>query len=440
MKKKYFLVGLMLLAVSLLSACGYSTVEEMYRIPKRSQEYTFLQSTIEQAMTGMEFASPSSGDNQQTVQAADLDGDGNQEYLVFARDSSDKPLKVLIFHEAENGKYYLMEQLEMNGSSFEQVIYADMDGVPGMELIVGRRLTNQVMRIAAVYSFADGQGTQQVNTIYSKFLTADLSDDGKQELVVIREGDTDVSAGSAVVYRWKDSGVERTREIRLSQRVEQIKRVKVSHLQGGNPAVYISSTINDSAIVTDVLVMQGDDFVNLNSTGKLAYSVQALRNYFLYMTDVDEDGVMELPSLMEMRPVKSDDQARSQQMVYWYSIDIEGKENAKMYTFHNVENGWYLLLDLPAEVVQRIAVERDGNNLRFYIWEGEEAEPLFTLNTYTGKDRNQEALANNQFVLYQTDSTVYAAKLEVQSAVYGITQESLMGSFRLMGMDLKKEG
>ena len=151
MKKKYFLVGLMLLAVSLLSACGYSTVEEMYRIPKRSQEYTFLQSTIEQAMTGMEFASPSSGDNQQTVQAADLDGDGNQEYLVFARDSSDKPLKVLIFHETENGKYYLMEQLEMNGSSFEQVIYADMDGVPGMELIVGRRLTNQVMRIAAVY-------------------------------------------------------------------------------------------------------------------------------------------------------------------------------------------------------------------------------------------------------------------------------------------------
>ena len=47
---------------------------------------------------------------------------------------------------------------------------------------------------------------------------------------------------------------------------------------------------------------------------------------------------------------------------------------------------------------------------------------------------------NNQFVLYQTNSVVYAAKLEVQSAAYGITQESLTGAFRLMGMDLKKEG
>lgn len=439
MKKKYVLAGILLLLASLLTSCGYSTVEEMYRIPKRSQEYTFLQSTIEQAMTGLEFASPTMGDNQQTVQAADLDGDGKTEYLVFARDSSDKPLKVLIFHETEDEKYFLMERLEMNGSSFEQVIYADMDGCPGTELIIGRRLTNQVMRIAAVYSFADGQGEQQINTIYSKFLTADLTRDGKQELIVIREGDTDVSAGSAVVFRWGNSDVERTREIRLSQRVEQIKRLKVSRLESGDPAVYISSTINDSAIVTDVLVMQGTDFVNLNSTGKLAYSVQALRNYFLYMNDVDEDGVMELPSLMEMRPVKPEEQGRSQQMVYWYSIDMDGKEIPKMYTFHNVENGWYLLLDVPAEVARRIAVERDGNSLRFYIWE-EEAKPLFTLNAYSGDDRNQEAQTNNQFVLYQTNSVVYAAKLEVQSAAYGITQESLTGAFRLMGMDLKKEG
>ena len=439
MKKKYVLAGILLLLASLLTSCGYSTVEEMYRIPKRSQEYTFLQSTIEQAMTGLEFASPTMGDNQQTVQAADLDGDGKTEYLVFARDSSDKPLKVLIFHETEDEKYFLMERLEMNGSSFEQVIYADMDGRSGMELVIGRRLTNQVMRIADVYSFAGGQGEQQINTIYSKFLTADLTCDGKQELIVIREGDKDVSAGSAVVFRWENSDVERTREIRLSQRVEQIKRLKVSRLESGDPAVYISSTINDIAIVTDVLVMQGTDFVNLNSTGKLAYSVQALRNYFLYMTDVDEDGVMELPSLMEMRPVKPEEQGRSQQMVYWYSIDMDGKEIPKMYTFHNVENGWYLLLDVPAEVARRIAVERDGNSLRFYIWE-EEAKPLFTLNAYSGNDRNQEAQTNNQFVLYQTNSVVYAAKLEVQSAAYGITQESLTGAFRLMGMDLKKEG
>ena len=52
--KKRCLFGALLLAASLsLSACGYRTVQEMYRFPKRTQEYTALQSTIEQAMSGM---------------------------------------------------------------------------------------------------------------------------------------------------------------------------------------------------------------------------------------------------------------------------------------------------------------------------------------------------------------------------------------------------
>ena len=60
MKKKQIIAGL-LAAASLLSGCGYRTVEDMYQIPRRAQEYTLLQSTIEQAMVGLTFASPTYG-------------------------------------------------------------------------------------------------------------------------------------------------------------------------------------------------------------------------------------------------------------------------------------------------------------------------------------------------------------------------------------------
>lgn len=443
MKKKCLAFAFLLLAASMLTACGFRTVQEMYRFPKRPQEYTLLQSTIEQAMNGMEFASPITGENQQAVQVADLDGDGMDEYLVFARENSDRPLKLLIFHETEDEQYYLMEMLHMNGAAFERVEYADMDGRPGKELVIGRRLSNQMMRVVAVYSFADGQSSQLINTIYSKFLSTDLDQDGITELVVIREGDTEVSAGSSVVYTLRDGSLERSREIRLSQRVEQIKRVKISCLQSGEPAIYISSTINDSAIVTDVLMVKDGEFLNLNSTGKLAYSVKALRNYYLYMMDVDEDGVMELPSLMDMRSVDQNDAEREpQQLVYWYSIDSQGQQTPKMFTFHNVEGGWYLQMNLTEAEAERFSVERDGQNLNFYIWDEayQRAKLLFSIYALKGKDRLQSAVTDNRFILYQTDSVVYTAKLEVSSAAYGITQEKLIGSFRLMGMDLKKEG
>lgn len=441
MNKKHVFGLLMLCMVLSLSACGYRTVEEMYRIPKRTQEFTLLQSTIEQTMSGLEFASPTTGDNQQTVQTADIDGDGRPEYLVFARGNSEKPLKLLIFHETEDNQYFLMEKLEMNGSAFEQVEYAQMDDHPGVELILGRRLGDQMMRIAAVYSFSEGQSNQLVNTIYTKLLVTDLDENGQQELMVIREGDTDISVGSAVVYYYQGGAMERSREIRLSQRVEQLKRCKVSKLESGEPAVYLSSTMNDSAIVTDVLMFKDGSLQNLNSTGKLAYSIQALRNYFLYMSDIDEDGIMELPSLIDMQPIDPEERS-PEQLVYWYAIDSDGEQTPKMYTFHNVDGGWYVFLDMEQERAERISVQRQGNGIHFYIWDEayEETKLLFTIYAYTGKDRNQMAQKNNQFLLHQGDNVVYAGKLEVSSAIHGINQESVRQSFHLISADWKKEG
>ena len=440
MKKKFFAIGLVLLA-SLLTGCGFRTVDQMYCIPRRTEEYTILQNTIEQAMDGLEFASPSYGDNQQMVQSADLDGDGKQEYLVFARGNSEKPLKILIFHETDNGKYVLLEMLQMNGSAFEQVDYVDVDGRPGSELVVGRRLSDQMMRIAAVFSFADGQSNQLINTIYAKFYTTDMDSDGKADLLVLREGETKASYGSAVAYIYAEDAMVRTKEIRLSQRVDQIKRTRVSRLQSGEPALYIASAINDSAIVTDVLIMRDDNLVNL-SAGKVTYSVETLRNYFLYMEDIDDDGVMEMPSLMEIRQAPGEQDAKRQQLVYWYAIDSDGYEIKKAFTFHNVDGGWYLLLDMDAATVERLAVSREGGGYTFYIWDesGESAAAVFSVYSFTGKDREKLATENNRFPLYRGDNVIFAGKLEVGSGMNGITQESLTNAFRLIGADWKQEG
>ncbi len=440
MKKRIWMAA-MLLSLAFLSGCGYRTVEDMYQIPRRAQEYTQLQRTIEQAMEGLSFASPTYGDNQQTVQSADLDGDGKQEYLVFAKGNLDKPLKILIFHETEDEQYVLMEMLQMNGAAFEQVDYVEIDGRPGSELVVGRRLSDQMMRIAAVFSFADGQSNQLINTIYAKFYTTDLDSDGKADLLVLREGETEASYGSAVAYTYAEDAMVRTKEIRLSQRVDQIKRTRVSRLQSGEPALYIASAINDSAIVTDVLIMRDDNLVNL-SAGKVTYSVETLRNYFLYMEDIDDDGVMEMPSLMEIRQAPGEQDAKRQQLVYWYAIDSDGYEIKKAFTFHNVDGGWYLLLDMDAATVERLAVSREGGGYTFYIWDesGESAAAVFSVYSFTGKDREKLATENNRFPLYRGDNVIFAGKLEVGSGMNGITQESLTNAFRLIGADWKQEG
>ena len=134
MNRRITLMALLLTAVLLFGGCALQTVDKMYSLPKRSEEYNDLQSSIDAAMAGLEYSAPLSGENQQTVQMADLDGDGVDEYLLFAKASSDKPMEILIFSRAGES-CQLKEIIESRGSAFELVEYVEMDDQAGVELV-----------------------------------------------------------------------------------------------------------------------------------------------------------------------------------------------------------------------------------------------------------------------------------------------------------------
>ena len=149
MIKRIGLLCLLLIAASLLAGCNLRTVEEMYRPPRRSQADDHLQAAIDTAMDGLDYAAPVAGENQQTVQMADLTGDGQLEYIVFSRDSDNKSIRVLVFGQNEES-FNLLCAIESHGTAFEQVEYVNMDDKPGLEMVVGRRISDQVLRSLSV--------------------------------------------------------------------------------------------------------------------------------------------------------------------------------------------------------------------------------------------------------------------------------------------------
>ena len=94
MKRKIWVVGVLTLLLTLvLSGCFVKTVDELYTLPKHSDEYNDLQNAIDGLMAqGAAYSAPVSGANQQSVQLADLDGDGQDEAIVFLKTGGDKPL------------------------------------------------------------------------------------------------------------------------------------------------------------------------------------------------------------------------------------------------------------------------------------------------------------------------------------------------------------
>jgi len=434
--KKWIFAGMIALTVLLFSGCNMRTVDEMYCLPKRSQLYMNLQSEIDKVMAGAEYNAPLSGENRQAVQMADLDGDGNAEYLLFTKTGSDRPLQIYIF-SGEGDSYRLVDVIESTGTAFEQIEYVQMDKRQGVEIVVGRQVSDQVLRSLSVYTMNDGQMEQLMTANYSKFVCCDLNSDSRTELLLLRPGAVDSDNGVAELYSIKNETMERSAEVNMSEPADKIKRIMVSKLNDGRPAVYVASDVDGSAIITDVYASVKGHFTNVSFSNESGTSVQTLRNYYVYADDIDNDGVLELPSLITMTMPPDFQSSKNHYLIRWYAMTSDGTEVDKMHTYHNFVGGWYVKLE--TELASRMLVVQQGNSYEFSIWDETytNTEKLMTIYVLTGQKREEQANINNRFAIYRTESTVYAADIEVISATYGITKETLISSFQLILEDWK---
>ena len=424
------------LVVCMLSGCML-TVDEMYRLPKRSDAYYNLQSSIDEAMVGMVYCAPLSGENQQSVQMADLDGDGVQEYLLFAKSTQEeKPLRILVFSRSQE-TFSHVDTVECNGSAFDLVEYVDMDGNGGMEIVVGRQLSDQVIRSASVYTYQDSTLVQLVSANYTKFLTTDLDNNAVAELFLLRPGVTETDNGVAELYSMKNGTMERSNEVPMSRPVDDLKRMIIGRLDGGQLGVYTASSADNTTLVTDVFILAEGLLKNVAFSNESGTAVQTMRNYYVYADDIDNDTVVELPYLIPMKPLADMTLTDSHQLIRWYAMTPEGGEINKMHTYHNFLGGWYL--QLKEQWAPRIVVKNIGQQYDFYLWDETytTAQKLLTIYVSAAQHREDASGADGRFVLLKTESTIYSAVLGEQAADYGLTQEYLTYSFRLIQKDWK---
>ena len=336
---KKFLSAVLSAALSLSLAGCVMTVDQMYVPPRRSESYKNLQTVMDEYMDGMEYSAPITGENQQSVQMADLTGDGRKEVLVFLKGSDEHPMKVLIFR-LEEERYGPLGFLEATGTGFDQVEYVQLDGEPGLELVVGRQVSEQVLRNMTVYSFRSGAAEQLLNVNYQKYLTLDMNHDNLGDLFVLRPGRTDTDCGVVELYSAPGGNVERSAEVSLSQPVGQLKRIRTGALHDGERAVFVASIVDAGTIVTDVYALVSGELTNVSMSNESGTSVKTVRNYYVYGEDIDNDGVLELPSLISMHAPTQERAGEREHLIRGYSLSTDGSEHDKCYTYNNYLQGW----------------------------------------------------------------------------------------------------
>ena len=432
--RRIALALLALLLAACLGGCFVKTVDELYTLPRHSDEYNRLQAAIDAVLTqGMSYAAPVSGENRQSVQLADLDGDGQDEAIVFLKAGGENPLKVFVFRRTEDG-YTLLDTAEGAGTSFECAAYVPLDGGGGLELILGRKLSDQVLKSLCVYKLQEGRLVCMLETAYSEFCTADLNQDGRPELFLLRF-DAEARGGAAELYRLQEDRLSCAEPQPLSEGVTDIRRIRTGFLSGSVPAVFVSETCEEGGILTDIFAFRQGALENLT-----AGSWPAVQNCYVYPEDIDRDGVTELPQTMQLPELPEEGEAYF--LLHWYALDLQGQTERKLTTFHALSGGWYLRVDeawaMNLAVARAKQTEENARGYTFFDCQGEGTPvPAFTIYELSGESRAARAASAGLFVLGEKGETLYAAELAAQGPLWGrsLTQQDLTERFHLIQED-----
>lgn len=355
--KRLLLFVILFSLIFSLSGCFLDPAESLYAMPQQSRDFYDLQNAVEEILPdGGAYSPPVSGDNQQAVQLADLDGDGENEAIVYIRGAGDAPMSLCIFHK-QGENYHLLAKLDGAGSAFDRVQYAQLDGLGGSEIVVGRRISEQVTCSLSVYSLHDGVVSELLSTGYAEFITTDLNADTLTDLVILRN-DADAKNGIAEFYHWTEDQLYREVEARMSAPVHAVKRIITGNMSRGIPTVFVASEYEENTIITDVFGIYGGTFSNLALDEGADTAVQTVREYYVYSSDIDDDGLIELPRVIPLGSLPEDSTSENQSLISWYNLSPGGGEEVKALTYHNYSGGWYL--SVPEDWADRLIVTRSS--------------------------------------------------------------------------------
>ena len=432
---KYKRIAPLLLVLLMLTGCYSFNSMELYALPQRSREYRELQTAVETALGSGSYSAPLAGANRQVIQQADLDGDGLDETLVFCKMEGERPLKVLILRRTEDS-YALAWTLEGDGTAFDSVQYAQIDGQPGMELLISRRIGEQVQQFLSVYTLTDGAALELMSSGYTAYTVVDLDGNQRSDIFVLR-ANSDGPRAYAELWRFQDGELRKDAEASLSTRAEDVKRMLTGDVAPGVPAVFVASAYDESNLITDVFALSGDSFTNISQNAESGQSAQTVRNYYVYSTDIDGDGLIELPNTLPLTTQAGDPASENQYRIIWYNLNPDGSRTEKMSTYHNFGEGWFLYL--PEAWCQELFVTKNrtengpaGTELSLLGPDGTRS-PLVSVYVFNGEQALSMSQADGRFLLTQRGDVCYAALLNEAA---GLEPEELKARFSLISIDL----
>lgn len=434
---KAILLAALLSAASMLSGCTLLYGDSLLALPSLPAEYVELQKEINKVLsTGAVSAAAESGGNRQAIQLVDIDGDGVNETVAFFREQDGNYLIKAYKKDQEN--YVEIGTARAVGLTLHSIYYPVVSATGQRCLAVCWGIDESNNYGMDVYSFGVDGMTSILNVQYSGIFVGDLYDDGLDELCFsVRDQMTGQLA--LRVYSFSGGGYVMDGETPLCSEARGVLRMSLGISGGGTQALFLDSSASGGGYVTDVIAYSGRKgrLTNITSGADGHDGMDTWRAIEAYSSDIDGDGVTEVPRAYATETAYSDDKNRLE----WIEFSASGRES-RLKTYHMPSDGWYLKWPENWDdniMVQTTRYSRMSKTVFFLpgdefdgsaVPTPDEKNTLLTIYVFSGDNRQAYLSVYEAQELAGRDGVLYAYSFGAAGETkYGLDDQSIKESF-----------
>lgn len=373
--KKYS-VGLVLVAIILavalfLLVAEFKPIDSLMKPPKVEGENLAIQLAFEESVGDKYLLKqPLKGDYRSAYTFIDLDGDTEEEVIVFYSGSQAIDIVRMNVLDKSEGRWHSIADFESLHNQIQEIKFADLNGDKLKEIIVGwTTYQDNYSKLLSVYKIARTDSgviiTPVFDDSYSHFEIMDIDSDGKKDILSIKYlavSNTPEAEYRATFLSYTESGVTEISAVPLDRSIASVTSV-VSDYDSEKKLrrIYIDGYKIDSGMATDCLYWNSaDSLLDKFSFGNVSLSAISSRVTGVLCSDINGDGVIEIPTeeflpagnvISPERTTESD-----QSLIKWVQIS-GGYLNTAEYHLINSQAGYSFRFN--SDWIGKVTTEND---------------------------------------------------------------------------------
>lgn len=434
---------LRLLAAALLlvqlPACSFTmSVENMLSPPRLTAEQEQIYQALQNAAgSNLSLKYPKSGTRLSAFMVEDLDGDGEDEAIVFYESgrsaAEENPLWICLLNQ-KDGVWSAIRDYPAAGAEIDRVDIEKLGTNPRTNLIIRYSVVDGSNHAAEVFHY-DAEAGELVRSLmvhYSQLSLRDLNQDGALELMTVSAAKPTLSA-QATVYALDEKGNYYQSPLNLPESFTDVSRVLYGVLPGtggGLPAVYMDGTAGATTAQTAVLCYR-DNRLSLVYTDAPDRFPTTERLAGYASADIDGDGEIEIPVNTNFYGYEREE-GSPLAMTNWY-VCRNGRLMRKCASYYAVQEGYVFLM--PVRWENRVTAMMQDEEIVFYEYDREQSTadgrpvllaPLLHLQAVTDPISADAMQLENWQLLRQEGGRYYMAKLEKGENPLNLTESEVL--------------